>query len=176
MPPFDDKKAPHRAGVLDLTPRTTAPEEPAARILENFEELGLADEQLRVVLRLSATYHRRRRALEQQMAGLAHELRTTPESLTDEGLVAREPLHKRYAALFGELGILGDEYVALVMGALSETQQATLMELYITEIRDELGALGPVIQEAVAPRFALVGRDDSGELGPAARPLAAATS
>ncbi|WP_235486078.1 hypothetical protein, partial [Frankia sp. AvcI1] len=68
------------------------------------------------------------------MAGLAHELRTMPESLTDEGLVAREPLHARYAALFGELGMLGDEYVALVMGALSETEQLNLMELYAAEI------------------------------------------
>ncbi|WP_256789052.1 hypothetical protein [Frankia sp. AvcI1] len=175
MPPFNDKMAPHRAGVLDLSPRTTAPEEPAGRVLECFEELGLSNETIRVVLGLSATYRRRRRAIERQMAGLAHELRTMPESLTDEGLVAREPLHARYAALFGELGMLGDEYVALVMGALSETEQLNLMELYAAEIRDELEALGVVIQDAVAPRFGLVGLDEPpGE--PVGRSLAAAVS
>ncbi len=177
MPPFNDRKYPHRGGVLDLTPRTTAPEEPAARILENFEELGLSDETLRVVLRLSATYRRRRRSIEQQMARLAHELRTTPESLTDEGLTAREPLHQKYAELFGELGLHGDEYVALVMGALSEPEQLRLMEIYSAEMRDELEALGPVIKDAVAPRFGLVGLDGRpGELDCVGRPLMAATS
>ncbi|WP_101831097.1 hypothetical protein [Frankia canadensis] len=80
MPPYYES-APHRGGLLDLAPRSTAPTDLIGRLLNEADRVGLTDEQIRMLLRVQRDYRAGQRALEAELALAAHEVRLTPEAL-----------------------------------------------------------------------------------------------
>jgi len=76
MPPYYES-APHRGGLLDLAPRSTAPTDLIGRLLDEADRVGLTDEQIRMLLRVQRDYRAALHVLDVELALAAHEERLT---------------------------------------------------------------------------------------------------
>jgi len=154
MPPYYES-APHRGGLLDLTPHSTAPTELVGRLLDEHERVGLSDGQLRELLRVQAVYRRVQRGLEVKMVLLAEQLRVSPERLTPAGRADRLRLHRTRGSLFAQHGVNADIALAAVFAVLSGEQFRRLGAVYMADVDAMVETLAPVLVAAVTPRYAL---------------------
>jgi hypothetical protein len=161
MPPFYEN-APHRGGVLDVAPRSFAPDDLLGRLLDQFERLDLTDQQLRALLRVQALYRRVQAGLGTKMSLIVDQLRVSPEKLTSEGRARRQRLHRALGAAFAQQGVNADVALAEVFGLLTREQLRRLGEAYMADVDERLQTLAPVLVAAVSPTYALARDTEDG--------------
>ncbi len=152
MPPFFEN-ASYRLGLLDLEPRSIAPDSIVERVLSHHRELRLEPDELRALLDLQNDFRREQRNGAHEFTLAGHRVRPTAQPGVPASEVATH-LETR-AALFLQAEVRTLEYTERVQEVLGEGRWSRLVALYEEETRRELERLGPAIAAAVEPVYSL---------------------
>jgi hypothetical protein len=173
LPPEYGPSGTYPGDLITIGLDSLAPDGLFTRLLDNAKLIGLTEEQVRDLHRLSGDYHQRMMEIRLEFAVLGNRVKLTPMRLGEDGVEARKPALKRRAQLILHSEILYFEAQTIAEDLLTNKQREMLVAVFVEEKHRVLAALQLPMAYAVAPTFALaaVGTDGANtltDIGPGA--------